>query len=93
MSFQWFKNDYDTSNKELLSKVKPNLHHAMSAMMLSAYTKFHDKLRYSNYNEENKGEINRRHREFYEQNKAKLQLKQNIKFEEYKPRSMINAKK
>ncbi len=67
MSFQGFKNDYDTSNKELLSKVKPNLHHAM---MLSAYTKFHDKLRYSNYNEENKGEINRRHRELYEQNKA-----------------------
>ena len=88
MSFQEFKNDYYTSNKELLSKIEPNLHRDM---MLSAYTKFHDKLRCSNYYEENKEEINRRHREYYEQNKAKLQQKQKIKYEENK--TEINDKR
>ena len=88
MSFQEFKNDYYTSNKELLSTVKPDLHHDM---MLSAYTKFHDKLRCSNYYEENKEQINRRHREYYEQNKAKLQQKQKIKYEENK--TEINDKR
>ncbi len=90
MSFQEFENDYYTSNKELLSKVKPNLHHNM---MLSTYTIFHDKLRCSNYSEENKEQINRRHREYSEQNKAKLQQKQKIRYEEKKRRLMINTKK
>ncbi len=55
MSFREFKNDYYTSNKELLCKVKPDLY---NDMMLSAYTKRHDKLRRSNYYEENKEQIN-----------------------------------
>jgi hypothetical protein len=81
MSFQEFKNDYYTSNKELLSKVEPNLH---NDMMLSAYTKHRDKLRCSDYYEENKEKIRTRHKEYYEQNKEKLQQKQKIKYEENK---------
>ena len=88
MSFQEFKNDYYASNKELLCKVKPDLHHDM---MLAAYTKFHDKIRCSNYYEENKEQINRRHKEYYEQNKSKLQQKQKIKYEENK--TEINDKR
>ncbi len=75
MSYQESKNDYYTSNKELLCKVKSDLHHIM---MLLAYTKYHDKLRCNNYYEENKEQINRRHKEYYEQNKAKLQHKKKL---------------
>ncbi len=81
MSFQEFKKDYFTLKKEWLSKVKPDLHHDM---MLSAYTKLRNNLRCSDYYEENKEQINRRHREYCEQNKAKLQQKQKIKYKENK---------
>ena len=88
MSFQEFKNDYYNSNKELLSKVKPDLHYEM---MLAAYTKQRDKLRCSDYYEKNKEQINTRHKEYYEQNKVKLQQKQQIKYEENK--TEINDKR
>ena len=43
-------------------------------MMLAAYTKHHDKLRCRDYYEENKEKINLRHKEYREANKEKLQL-------------------
>ena len=88
MTFQEFKNDYFISNKDLLDKIEPALHHNM---MLDAYFKLRDKLRCRDYYEENKEQINKRHKDYYEQNKANLQQKQKIKYEENK--NEINDKR
>ena len=83
LSFQEFKKDYFVSNKEVLSKVKTDLHHGM---MIAAYEKIRDKVRCSDYYAENKEIINKRHKEYYEQNKEKIQQKQKIKYEEKQKR-------
>ena len=88
LSFQEFKKDYFVSNKDLLSKVKPDLHHEM---MLAAYEKIHNKARCSDYYTENKEEINRRHKEYYERNRDKIQEKRKMKYEQNK--NDINEKR
>ena len=70
MSFQEFKNDYYTSNKGLVCKVRTNLHHNM---MLSACTNLRDKLRCGDYYEENEEKIITRHTKCYGKKEEKLQ--------------------
>ena len=67
VSFQEFKANYYVLNKDELKGSEPGL---QFDTMLKAYEKYRDKSRCSEYYEENKEQINRRHKEYYENKKS-----------------------